>query len=275
MTFSADGLRTGGGSVSAGRACGLPAVWSASRSLTTLLRAQRSPLVSHPPTSSLTRVPGAAPCRRVGCRGFGRGVSVGLPFGVPLRGCLGRLTIFGFDLGLPGTGNIFFHVILALSRMVFTPTPHAFVILGYFSGMSERPVNLFLLTWGQAVGVSFVVSLTRLAVSPRPATPGVIAVLPLAFALAFALPLARFTARSAVPTVIRLLGLGAVCRPMLLFTAVVACALEGCGRRGAASLHRSCRLRLVMAFLLPLALIAPGELLHHLGVCSLPGGITV
>ena len=48
MTFSADKLRTGGGSVNAGRACGVPAVWSASRSLATLLRAQHSTLVSHP-----------------------------------------------------------------------------------------------------------------------------------------------------------------------------------------------------------------------------------
>ena len=48
MTFSADGVRTGGGSVNAGRACGVPAVWSASRSLASLLRARRSPLVSHP-----------------------------------------------------------------------------------------------------------------------------------------------------------------------------------------------------------------------------------
>ena len=228
-----------------------------------------------PPTSLLTRVPGAAPCRRVGCRGLGRGVSVGLPFGVPLRGCLGRLTIFSIHLGLPGTGNIFIHMILALGRVVVTPTPHALVILGHFSGMSEGPVNLFLLTRGQALGGGFVVPLSRLAVSPRPATPGRVAALPLAFAPALALPLASFTARSAVPIVIRLLGLGAVCRPMSLFTAVVACALEGCGCRGAARLRRSCRLRLVMAFLLSLALIAPGEFVHHLGVRSLPGELTV
>ena len=48
IIFSANGLRTGGGSVNAGRACGVPAVWSASRRLATLLRARRSPLVSHP-----------------------------------------------------------------------------------------------------------------------------------------------------------------------------------------------------------------------------------
>ena len=41
MTFSADRFRTGGGSVNAGRACGVPAVWSASRSLATLLQARR------------------------------------------------------------------------------------------------------------------------------------------------------------------------------------------------------------------------------------------
>ena len=75
--------------------------------------------------------------------------------------------------------------------------------------------------------------------------------------------------------VIGLLRLGAVCRPMSLFTAVVACALEGCGCRGAARLHRSCRLRLVMALFLPLALIAPAEFVHHLGVRSLPCELTV
>ena len=117
-----------------------------------------------PPTSLLGPVPGAAPCWRAGCRGFGCGVSVGLPFGVPLRGCLGRPTIFGIHLGLPGTGTIFIHMILALGRVVFTPTPHALVILGHFSGVSEGPVNLCLLTRGQALG--FVVSLARLAVSP-------------------------------------------------------------------------------------------------------------
>ena len=83
-------------------------------SLASATLASRKP----PPTSLLTRVPGAAPCRRAGCRGFGRGVCFGLPFGVPLRGCLGRLTIFGFHLGLLGTGNIFVHVILALGRVV-------------------------------------------------------------------------------------------------------------------------------------------------------------
>ena len=143
-------------------------------SLASAALASRKP----PPTSLLTRVPGAAPCRRVGCRELGRGVSVGLPFGVPLRGCLGRLTIFGIHLGLLGTGNIFFHMILALGRVVVTPTAHALVILGHFSGMSQGPVNLFLLTRGQALGGGFVVPLARLAVSPRPATPGRVAAPP-------------------------------------------------------------------------------------------------
>ena len=48
MTFSANGLRTGDGSVNAGLACGMPAVWSAPCSLATLLRARRLPSVSYP-----------------------------------------------------------------------------------------------------------------------------------------------------------------------------------------------------------------------------------
>ena len=145
MTFSADGLRTGGGRRQSLRgASSMVSVPQPGYSLASAALASRK----QPPTSLLKRVPGAAPCRRVGCRGLGRGVSVGLPFGVPLRGCLGRPTIFGIHLGLPGTGNIFIHMILALGRVVVTPTPHALVILGHFSGMSEGPVNLFLLTRG-------------------------------------------------------------------------------------------------------------------------------
>ena len=107
--------------------------------------------------------------------------------------------------------------------------------------MLERPVNLLLLTSGEAWCNSLVILLAGLAVAPGPAIPGAVTAPTLALAFALAFFFANAPAGGAVSTVICLLGIGVIRRPMFLFTTVAACALEGRRRRSTARLRWHCR----------------------------------
>ena len=72
-----------------------------------------------PPTSLVTRVSEPPSRWRAGGRGFSRGVSLG----VRLRGGIGGFAFRGLHLGLPGTGNIFAHVVRALGWVVVPLAP--------------------------------------------------------------------------------------------------------------------------------------------------------